>query len=160
MPARSDLLKCGATFPEQNSRLIPPFGRVVEKGKRKKGKVYFFRRFVSLLIATSCCFVRRKHTERRKVAIFDSIFFSLNDLLGNDRAPKEEEEVVVPLVACGNSVTGGSLFLTRSMGAKQEVSEVKERGRFDKSNISIFFILLSQQLERLFTHIEIFFEAN
>lgn len=154
MPARSDLLKCGATFPEQNSRLIPPFGRVMEKGKRKKGKVYFFRRFVSLLIATSC-FARRKHTERRKVAIFDSIFFSLND-----RAPKEEEEVVVPLVACGNSVTGGSLFLTRSMGAKQEVSEVKERGRFDKSNISIFFILLSQQLERLFTHIEIFFEAN
>lgn len=142
MPARSDLLKCGATFPEQNSRLIPPFGRVVEKGKRKKGKVYFFRRFVSLLIATSCCFVQRKHTERRKVAIFDSIFFSLNDR------------------ACGNSVTGGSLFLTRSMGAKQEVSEVKERGRFDKSNISIFFILLSQQLERLFTHIEIFFEAN
>lgn len=32
--------------------------------------------------------------------------------------------------------------------AKQEVSEVKERGGFDKSNITIFFILLLQRLLR------------
>lgn len=32
--------------------------------------------------------------------------------------------------------------------AKQEVNEVKERGGFDKSNITIFFILLLQRLLR------------
>lgn len=45
MPARSDLLKC-ATFPEQNSRLIPLVGLGVKKKKEKEKEkiVYFFRR--------------------------------------------------------------------------------------------------------------------
>lgn len=72
MPARSDLLKC-ATFPEQNSRLIPLVGLGVKKKRKKKKKklCIFFAAF--LLIATSVSLSRLE--EKRKVEIFANNIF-------------------------------------------------------------------------------------